>query len=420
MASAIYTGILNPPITDASAIKSFSCDSGNCTLPQFSTLGMCHSCHEILELIHPNDTFPGYWLDNWVGDPSWNWWREDSRVGYTNKSVTTHYTYTPYTMLSSRKSLGFDPSLGDAPFDDLITLDLLTLNVDATCNTTMGQTETCTKHPFAVRCSLYPCIKTFSAKIINSVLSEDLTPSVPLKKSNVSAIEVTTSENLTWSYATDTTLHHGLMTDCNASEIYTETNTVPMTSNRTNPLYGNETVKWYPEDCVYSLSYAAALAINQFLSVLFDENSLESRNGNVTDLFGDHWLKPFYNNGMANFSSANAYFASLAGTITADMRQNGQGAKLAEVIGSVLLSQTCIRIQWPWLTIPIFLVIATIGFLISTILSSAWRGAWKSSFLPAVFFGTHNHVLEPLEPRSLQSSMMAAAKQIQVQLYVNK
>ncbi|KAI3329504.1 hypothetical protein F4824DRAFT_506083 [Ustulina deusta] len=201
MASAIYTGILDPHKTDAGAIKSFSCDSGNCILPQFSTLGMCHACHEIRELIHRNETFSGYWLDNWTEDPSWDWWREDARVGWTNESRTTHYTYTPYTMLSSRKTLGFDPSIGDAPFDDLITLDFLTLNIDATCNTTTGETETCAKHPWAVRCSLYPCIKTFNANITNSVLLENLTSSVPMKKSNISAIEVTTSENLTWSYA---------------------------------------------------------------------------------------------------------------------------------------------------------------------------------------------------------------------------
>ncbi|KAI1131265.1 hypothetical protein F5Y10DRAFT_262447 [Nemania abortiva] len=420
MASAIYTGILDPPKTDAGAITSFSCDSGNCTLPQFSTLGMCHSCHEILELIHANESFPGYWLDNWAENPSWNWWREDARVGWTNESSTTHYTYTPYTMLSSRKTLGFDPSMGDAPFDDLITLDFLTFNIDATCNTTMGDTETCSKHPWAVRCSLYPCIKTFNANITNSRLSENLTSYFPMKKSNISAIEVTTSENLTWSYAVNTTLRHGQRVDCNPSSIPTTTNTVPITSNRTSPISSNETVTWYPQDCVYSLGYPAALGINQFLSTLFDVNSLESHNGSVTDLFGDHWLKTFYKNGMANFSTADTYFGSLAATITASMRQTGQTALLADAIGSVLQSETCIRIRWPWLTLPVFFVLATLGFLISTIMSSAWRGAWKSSFLAAVFFGAHNAGLESLEPQSLQSDIIETAKHIRVQLYVNQ
>ncbi|KAK5627373.1 hypothetical protein RRF57_003088 [Xylaria bambusicola] len=420
MASAIYTGILNPPKTRASAIKSFSCDSGNCTLPRFSTLGMCHSCHEILELIHTNETFPGYWLDNWVGNPSWNWCREDARVGWTNESWATPYTYTPYTMLSSRKTLGFDPLIGDAPFDDLITLDFLTLNVNAACNATIEDVETCPKHPWAVRCSLYPCIKTFNAKITNAVLSENLTSSIPLKKSNISAIEVTTSENLTWSYAVSTTLRHGQSVDCKPSSIQTPINIVSITSNRTIPISSNETVTWYPEDCVYSMGYPAALAINQFLSVLFDVNSLESRNGSVYDLFGSYWLKTFYNNGMANISTANTYFESLAAAITATMRQTGQSAVLADAIGSVLQSETCIRIRWPWLTLPVFFVLATVGLLISTIMSSAWRGAWKSSFLAAVSFGAHNaafELLEPLDSKSLQSGMVETANHIRVQLY---
>ncbi|KAI0970523.1 hypothetical protein F4678DRAFT_479936 [Xylaria arbuscula] len=420
MASAIYNGIVDPPETGAGAITSFRCDSGNCTFPQFSTLGMCHSCHEILELIHINETFPGYWLDNWVNDPSYHWSREDARVGWTNESRTTSYTYTPYTLISSRKTLGFDPSIGDAPFDDLITLDFLTLNIDASCNTAMGDTEAFPKHPWAVRCSLYPCIKTLNATIINAVLLETVISSLPMKKSNISAIEVTTSKNLTWSYAVDTTLRHGQRVGCNPSSIPTTINTVPITRNRTNPISSNEIVTWYPEDCVYLLGYTPALAINQFLSVLFDVNSLESNRASTSDLFGNYWLKTFYQEGTANISTANAYFGSLAATMTASMRQTGQGAVLADVVGSVLQSETCISIRWAWLTLPTVFVLATIGLLISTILSSTWQGAWKCSSLAAVSFGAQQPVLGPLDSRSLQSMLLETAKRTRVQLYVDQ
>ncbi|KAI0193717.1 hypothetical protein EV127DRAFT_468139 [Xylaria flabelliformis] len=410
MSSAIYAGTLDYSKTDASAINTFNCDSGNCTFPQFSTIGMCHSCHEILELIHANKNFSGYWLDNWAQDPRYHWTREDAKVGWMNE------TKTPYTMLSARKTLGFDPSFGDAPFDDLITIDVLTLNINATdCNTTMGETETCVKHPWAVRCSLYPCIKTFNARITNSVLSENLTLSFPMKKSNVSALEITTSENLTWSYAVNTTFRHGQRLDCMPSSSPTGANTVPITDNRTSPISSLEAVVWYP----YSLGNRAALAMNQFLSSLFDANSLKSIDGSVTDLFGSYWLRTLYNDGMVNISNANAYFGSLAGSITASMRQTGQSAVLADVIGSVIQAETCIRIQWPWLTLPFF-VLATIGFLILTIMLSAWRGAWKSSFLAGVFFGAHNAALETLEPKSLQSSMIETAKNMRVHLTSSK
>ncbi|KAI1740963.1 hypothetical protein F4680DRAFT_464815 [Xylaria scruposa] len=417
MASAVYAGILDYSKTDASAIKSFDCDSGNCTFPQFSTLGMCHSCHEILELIHLNENSSGYWLDNWAQDPKYHWSREDAKIGWMNETNSR----TPYTMLSSRKTLGFDPSFGDAPFDDLITIDVLTLNIDANCcNTAMGETETCAKHPWAVRCSLYPCIKTFNSSITNSVLSESLNWSFPMKKSNISALEVTTSQNLTWSYAVNTTFRHGQRVDCMPSSSQTIADTVPITVNRTSPISGAEAVVWYPEDCVYSLGNRAALAINQFLSSLFDANSLKSIDGSVTDLFGSYWLRTFYNNGTVDISSANAYFGSLAGAITASMRQTGQSAALADVVGSVLQAETCIRIQWPWLTLPAFFVLATIGFLILTIMLSAWRGAWKSSFLAGVFFGAHNAALKPLEPKSLQSCMVETAKNTRVHLTSSK
>ncbi|KAI0404753.1 hypothetical protein F4802DRAFT_566185 [Xylaria palmicola] len=299
-------------------------------------------------------------------------------------------------MISTRKTLGFDPSMSDTPFDDLITLDFMTLNINGACNATTRETETCAKHPWAVRCSLYPCIKTFDANIVNSILSENLTSSIPMKKSNISAVEVTTSKNLTWSYAVNTTLRHGQRVDCNPSSIPTINNTVAITINMTSPISGEEAVTWYPEDCVYLLGYPAAL------------------------YGGGYWLKTFYNNGMVNLSSASAYFGSLAGEMTASMRQNGQSAALAEVVGSVLESHTCIRIQWPWLTLPVFFVMATTGYLVSTIVLSTWRGPWKTSFLAAVFFGAHDAALEQIKLESSRSGMIETAKNVQVQLHVDE
>ena len=172
MSTAIFLGTLDAAI-NATALIPFECSSGNCTFPTdergaaFQTLGMCLSCKEVNDLIRPNSTFPGYWLDNWTPSPAWGngwdtWWKRPAYVGYVFPNSTTN---TTYSMFWSRKTLAFSPD-----FDDLITFDALMLNVDPqTCDVT--KSELCPKHPWAVRCSIYPCIQTYNATIINSVLS---------------------------------------------------------------------------------------------------------------------------------------------------------------------------------------------------------------------------------------------------------
>lgn len=145
--TAITLGALDLPANESSLIP-FSCPSGNCTFPSsgeaaFQTLGMCHTCKEINDLIRVNDTYPGYWLENWEGEPSWQWTDQPALVGYAFPNTTF-----PYSMFWSRKTLALDPA-----FDDLITFDWLMLNVDSNCN--IEESQDCQKHPWAVRCSIY-------------------------------------------------------------------------------------------------------------------------------------------------------------------------------------------------------------------------------------------------------------------------
>ncbi|KAI1340046.1 hypothetical protein F5Y15DRAFT_62506 [Xylariaceae sp. FL0016] len=410
--ATLYSGALNPPETDAAAIKSFTCPSGNCTFPTFSTLGMCHKCHEIPDLIRVNTTFSGYWLDNWVADPTWQWWREPARVGFTNVIPKA-----PYTMASSRKTLGFNPASGTSPFDDIATFDFLTLNLSPNCTVPIGEEEHCPKYPWAVRCSLYPCIKTFNTSIMKSVLTDTLLSYTPIRKSNISAIEVTTSTNLTWSHAVEKTLRQGRLTECSPSQTWTPENTIPITKNHTIQVIGNESVTWYPQDCVYVLEYPAALAINQYLSFIYDGAAVVSRSESTNDLYRENWVKVLYNKGRVNITGADAYFGGLAATITAIMREYGESAPAADVYGTVMELQTCIRIQWPWITFPIIIVLATIAFLILSIRNSSWRGTWKSSYLVPFFHGINGDVSAgSIGPTGSPSEMRLAAQRIHVQL----
>lgn len=47
---AMYTGIYNPPRLSSSLVD-VDCQSGNCTFPNFQTLGVCEACEDISDRI---------------------------------------------------------------------------------------------------------------------------------------------------------------------------------------------------------------------------------------------------------------------------------------------------------------------------------------------------------------------------------
>jgi hypothetical protein len=237
ISTVILLGTLDPSY-NATRLIPFTCSSGNCTFPTgdgaaaFQTLGMCHACEEINDLIRPNTTYPGYWLENWTPDPSWGknwdtWWVRPAQVGYVFPNSSTN---TSWAMFWSRKTLAFSPV-----FDDLITIDSLMLRVDPkTCDVT--KSESCPKPPWAVRCSLYPCIQTYNAKIENSIMSETLLSTIPLKKKQIMDLEITQAPNMTFSLASDRILRNGTWTQCRVSDTYS--NTTPVAIGTNNTLFG--------------------------------------------------------------------------------------------------------------------------------------------------------------------------------------
>jgi hypothetical protein len=165
-------------------------------------------------------------------------------------------------MFWCRKTLALRPE-----FDDLITFDALMLNVDSDCD--LDDLVNCPKHPWAVRCSIYPCSKTYTSSITDSVLNESITSTVPLWRTNASALEITTSPGLTFSLATDQILPNGSSSQCQISNEYSSSTPIATGVNDTlvigNPNPGNH-IRYYEPDCIWNLGYYIGLGINQYIS----------------------------------------------------------------------------------------------------------------------------------------------------------
>jgi hypothetical protein len=406
-AAAIQLGVMDK-LASARELITFQCSSGNCTFPTtpdgaaFSTVGMCYAVEDISNTIYLNRTDNNTWQIP-TTDTAYQ-----PKVGWTNIS-----SVNPYGMLYTRKW-----SKPSTEFDDLLTFDILMLNLDDPDTCDLEPTVNCTKHPWAVRGSIIPCIKTYTSTINSSKLVETELSTTFLKKSNASAIEVTTSTNLTWSLATDTVLRDGRVQQCETSDTPSDRTPIGISANGTLALTPVDIVKYYEADCVWVVDYTEALALNQFVSYMHDVEWLVSAYDSTVATTGDDWLNNFYMNGTANISTAANYMASLSGTIETMMRQHGPVSGWLH--GDVLTVQTCIGVQWSWLALPTILILFVIGFLAlvisACVATGTWKGAWRSSALAAFFHGMDGDSRQAVEHVRGKSTMEEVAKRVYVKM----
>jgi len=434
MAAAMYMGTIDPPVNPSSNI-AFDCSTGNCTFPAvqnatFSTLGICYSVMDIADYIKPNisqNATVGYWLPDlsW-GKPADNSSYAEADVGQDNlgtdgpaQSLVT-IANSHLKMLEPKKVIANGPSFAPG-FDDLFTFDTIMLKVNSSCQVMDGDiylSEGCEKHPWAFRASLYPCIKTYRSNIVNNIAEETPISTLPLRKTNASAVEVTTTANLTYSLATDSILVNGSWQRCQVSDYFTESTPIPISVNKTLQLYPEEPTSWYPAECVWMLDYVPALALNQFLSWMFDESPLLAVTSNTVITSGSIWLKPLYRNGTADIDSVTKYIDSLASAMTATIRQRGSES----VLGTVQMSQTCIHVNWAWMSLPAGLVGLTILLLTCTTQScrrsSLWNStrSWSCSSLALLFHGCDDGIRQRMSRIISKNEMMQASKSLLVEL----
>jgi hypothetical protein len=123
---------------------------------------MCSFVEDVSHNISRNETYPGYCVADWDG---------------TNATTLSVRLYDPNETTPYQMALTKKVRANNTDFDDMISWIILTLNVDANCDT--EHTQNCTKYPFAARHPLYPCIKTLNSSISEGNLTETVMSSIP-------------------------------------------------------------------------------------------------------------------------------------------------------------------------------------------------------------------------------------------------
>ena len=109
-----------------------------------------------------------------------------------------------------------------------------------------------------------------------------------------------------------------------------------------------------------------------------------------TYLSGNIWIQNLYNSGSPTMDSVNEYMEGLSNSITAIIRQGDTSGNSTQgwAQGTVLGMQTCIQVQWRWISLPAVTLALVIAFMGMTVLRTGQSSmVWKSSSLALLFHG---------------------------------
>ena len=106
--------------------------------------------------------------------------------------------------------------------------------------------------------------------------------------------------------------------------------------------------------------------------------------GTYGPYFEPIWQNPLFNDYHADLASVTALFASIAKSLTNQVRQSGTNSTPA--LGDVIMNQICVHIDWPCPIIPIIFVISSCMSLASVIFQTSKLGGdltWKNNVVAA-------------------------------------
>ncbi|KAI0399530.1 hypothetical protein F4802DRAFT_589147 [Xylaria palmicola] len=389
MAVAINTGVVNPP-EHIPSLVSMECKSGNCTIPKFSSVGLCHSCQDITSQIRNITDDSGVWNFTLPG----------------GEETPSLYLYHEFLLKTSAV-------IPDGPG----VLDLRVMTLNDLADPPMG--------PSAFHCTVAPCVRTYSAVITDSVLSEQLLSTTAIGF-NLN-LQDDQARGVTASFlrlATSQTLRNGREEACASSGqegpglvkvSKADVDAAPADFPDNDDDDDVETT-WYPEDCVWSFGQGSRYAIIQELGSQMDALEMQRTSGVAVGHIG---AKNLWLNGTTSIESINSYFQKLTDVMTATIRNRGAGGAEEYVSGQVIINDSCVLVQWAWLSYPITLVGLATLFLVLIFAQFPREPScrtWKSSPLALLFLSMDESRYDVNYYRMTKNDINHFAEGVSVQL----
>ncbi|KAI1081268.1 hypothetical protein F5B20DRAFT_537585 [Whalleya microplaca] len=377
-----------------SSVTNLTCPTGNCTFPDvddngitYSSMGFCSRCLDITHTVTRSEMVGGHW-----------------NYSLPNAAIQDVGTVASASWLTLSTEPLVTSMVYNGTYQDTVNSSILTFTRSSCtwqdytpeyhrrASSESKQTATgwdC-KHKneenlylpndidiLAANCTLYPCLRDYSAIVRNGILEEEVVSTTPAHKSGEDFV-VTRNP-------------------CNTAS--------PQVAPRSD------------EGCQYGMNSSVFIGIHFFL-----ENTLKGTCKWDQAIYTDDsmhaecdmsawWLDWLYQNGNTSLAGLEGSYDNLATAISNRMRTVGKAFNRVDpgvVPGTAHYSTVCTRFDWYWLILPAALIIMSICLLTAMVMESCHdrvkNPVWKSSLLPLLFYGVRPNDGEESQPNAAAST----------------
>ncbi|KAI1145563.1 hypothetical protein F4825DRAFT_240552 [Nemania diffusa] len=425
MQSAVLYG-LNQPLENVVQQASFKCPSAECVWPVYESLAVCAECHDITSSLEPFKSLGGLYIpfardnpavavkydggtafrlpnglaidnaDGWVYDTDFNHWNSFNNSVYGAVLMSTFGTGNASETVT----------MGD--INTLIwSMSIIRVTEDPTNSSAAWPALPIS----ATECALLYCVKDYQDKVINGSFLESATP-------------VANTHRLQQSWQPDRIFWQGDLSPDILSSI--EFNSYFSVIQRTDL-----SILSVDTGLAYNISQEAVDSISSFIHntfaiklTPFNVNSNGSVAGQLNGYYidtGDIQYSPSALQVLYKSEDLNATFTNLAASMSNALRSGADDSfngTNREHTGQKSATTVIYSIQWPWITLHVFLVVVAPIFLLATLRSNSSPDqvaqAWKSSSLAVMNRGFV--VCDVLEGARTVKEMEQRAKNAKVTL----
>lgn len=403
--AALYEGLLDPPANFSSIVPT-SCSSGNCTFTgTYSSLEMCSSVQDISSQITERGDFdPGVY------------------IGGGNVLTTAPVDGDRIKFTEDRPMFAMEVLMVD--------LDCHDIRKD-----TLFDRAECLSRPKAFHVAFSPCIHTYSDVSYSNAIFNERVVSTNL----LAAIQLgSTGRTEYYSLAGDFPSYPGV--NCTPSDSPKGrkiqptgllTNSLRYAKHAYNASEDPNTL-YIDRECSFEFGFAAATALSSSLTTVFfgkpinQPNNLTTPRGISSPANGDQWLKTLWAEGMADIASVTSYMNGVASTISRAIRNEGDPSNSGPFAGTIMVSETCVGVNWAWLALPAALLFFSLVFVLLAGIQSgrytrpgslqSGRKPWKSSTLPLMWCGVDDETRYRFPPFAEIRDMQTSADEVKVRL----
>jgi hypothetical protein len=425
MKGAMIAGITNPQGNDSKV--QVNCATGDCTFPAWgkptkllnpdknhdksvthATLGLCSRCEDVSSFVVASNETAGY-LSLRLPVGGRTYFMPDSP--FLNVQA-----FKNISMFSSMISPEIAREGAWGLTFSLVTATNATCSKDSASEKTQcpygSMTGTNGWNDFlAATCSLYPCLRSYSASVSRGVLSEELlqtTPLLPDFEAKADAIPAG-GEPAPLSLHSPLT---AIQVPCRLDDgtIYTSENISTGADLEPVNIWSNpDGLGWRfiqskaPKQCVYRLLSYYYMAVDSFLYDLFNGTcTYQSGQGDNLNCGRKFWLENLYSKKGATMNLVSGMVDDFALAVTTKFRETGSrynpGWSQVTVMnvtkdvisGMAWQVSVCTLVDWKWLLLPAILT-ATCALLLAAVIIRSWKRryeepVWKSSVLPLLLY----------------------------------